>query len=283
MTVAQIHEQLLQELQPLYSQNEARVLSYELLQHFGKLSRAQLHAFPETVVLPEVVPKIQTAVAGLLAHKPLQYITGETMFCGFPIAVSGAVLIPRPETEELVRWVVNSEQQAADSHAVIMDLCTGSGCIAIAVKKLLPLSTIYACDISQDALEVAKRNALNNHVSIDFFPCDIVTTIPFDKKVTCIISNPPYVRQCEKALMNENVLRYEPHQALFVEDADPLLFYRAIVRFAQQRLQKNGSVFVEINEALGNETKALFAAAGFASVELRKDINGKDRIIKAVL
>jgi release factor glutamine methyltransferase len=278
-SVAQLHRESQRQLRPLYSKEEARALSYALLQHFGKLSRAQLHAFPDAELPPETVAQIQTAVAGLLAHQPLQYLTGETLFCGFPIEVSGAVLIPRPETEELVEWARGSIGEGA----TVIDLCTGSGCIAVAVKKIIPSAEVYACDISPEALETAQRNATKNDAEIHFFHCDILSPVAFDKKVDCIISNPPYVRQSEKALMNENVLLYEPHQALFVDDSDPLLFYRAIAYFAQQHLRDSGTVFVEINEALGAETKALFEAAGFTAVELRKDLNGKDRMIRLMI
>ncbi|MDR2359306.1 MAG: peptide chain release factor N(5)-glutamine methyltransferase [Prevotellaceae bacterium] len=278
-SVAQLHEQSQRQLQPLYSKEEARALSYALLQHFGKLSRTQLYAFPETELSPETAQQVQTAIAGLLAHQPLQYVTGETLFCGFPIEVSGAVLIPRPETEELVEWAAGN----AGKQAVVIDLCTGSGCIAIALKKIIPSAEVYACDLSPEALEVAQRNAAKNDAAIHFFRCDILSAMPFGKKADCIISNPPYVRHSEKAAMGKNVLLYEPPQALFVADNDPLVFYRAIARFAQQHLQDNGSVFVEINEALGDETKALFETAGFSAVELRKDMHGKDRMIRGML
>ncbi|MDR1406194.1 MAG: peptide chain release factor N(5)-glutamine methyltransferase [Prevotellaceae bacterium] len=275
-SVAQLHEQSQRQLRSLYSKKEAQALSHALLQHFGKLSRTQLYAFPETEPSTETIQQIQTAIAGLLAHQPLQYLTGETQFCGFPIEVSGAVLIPRPETEELVMWAAGS----INKDATVIDLCTGSGCIAVALKKIIPSAEVYACDFSPEALEVAQRNALKNNVTIRFFCCDVLSAIVFDKKTDCIISNPPYVRQSEKASMHKNVLLYEPHQALFVPDNDPLIFYRAIARFAQQHLRKDGNVFVEINEALGKEMKVLFEAAGFTNIELHKDMNGKDRMMR---
>jgi release factor glutamine methyltransferase len=278
VSAAQLHEQSQQQLQPLYSEGEARALSQALLQHFGKMPRTRLYAFPETEIPAEAVQNIHAAVAGLLAHQPLQYLLGETSFCGFPIEVSPAILIPRPETEELVEWAAG----AIGRDTAVIDLCTGSGCIAVALKKIIPSAEVYACDLSPEALEMAQRNAARNGVSIRFFRCDVLSAIEFDRKVDCIISNPPYVRHSEKAAMNPNVLRYEPHQALFVADSDPLVFYRAIARFAQQHLRKDGMVFVEINEALGEETKALFSSAGFTSIELRNDINGKNRMIKCM-
>jgi release factor glutamine methyltransferase len=274
-SISQLHQATQRQLQSLYTKEEARALSYALMQHFGKLSRTQLYAFPNTELPPGAAAQIQEAVAGLLAHQPLQYLIGETLFCGYPMEVSGAVLIPRPETEELVAWARNS----SGASATVMDLCTGSGCIAVAMKKKFPAARVYACDLSPEALEVAQRNAAKNSADIHFFLCDVLSAIPFDKKVDCIISNPPYVRESEKALMDKNVLLYEPPQALFIAGSDPLIFYRAIARFAQQHLRSNGTVFVEINEALGRETTVLFEAAGF-TVELRKDINGKDRMMR---
>lgn len=275
ITVLQLHREMQRQLQPLYSKEEARGLSYALLQHFGKLSRAQLYAFPETELTPGTVAQIQAAVVGLLAHQPLQYLTGETLFCGYPMEVSGAVLIPRPETEELVAWATGS----ISGGAAVIDLCTGSGCIAIAMKKIIPSAEVYACDLLPEALKVAQRNAAKNDADVHFFPCDILSSVTFGQPLDCIISNPPYVRESEKALMNQNVLLYEPPQALFVADSDPLIFYRAIARFAQQHLREDGTVFVEINEALGRETAILFEAAGF-TVELRQDLQGKDRMVR---
>ncbi len=280
MTIAELHKKIVAKLQPLYAEREARVMSHMLLEHFGRLSRAHIYAFPDTELLPDVVHKIETAVSEMAVFKPLQYVVGETTFCDCIIEVNEAVLIPRPETEELVDWVI---QEFKDSGFRILDLCTGSGCIAVALAKYFPQATVYACDISKEALAVARRNAKRNQADVRFFECDLLSTNKLGewKKIDCIVSNPPYVRQSEAALMAGNVLRYEPHLALFVDDNEPLIFYRAIATIAQQCLQKGGSVFVEINEALGKETKAVFEAAGFTSVELRKDINGKHRLLRA--
>jgi release factor glutamine methyltransferase len=269
------------QLQPLYPPEEARALSYALLQHVARLSRTHVHAFPDTELPAEVTAAMRQGVDELLACKPLQYITGETVFCGCRIEVNEAVLIPRPETEELVRLAANSYPLAARrAPSAIIDLCTGSGCIAIALAKRFPDAAVYACDISEAALEVARRNAANNNVSIRFFAGDVLAGGAFNQPVDCIVSNPPYVRHSEKALMHHNVLRYEPPEALFVDDRDPLVFYRAIAAFAQRHLRATGALFVEINEALGSETQALFAAAGFSRTALHRDINGKNRMLK---
>ncbi len=279
MTIAELHKEIIEELTAAFPPEEARALSYALLQHFGHLSRTQLHAFPETIFPEATLPLVREAVQRLLHNEPLQYVTGETLFCGFPIAVNSQVLIPRPETEELVAWAVQ-ELKVMD-HPQVVDLCTGSGCIAIALKKLLPAAGIHACDISAGALEVAKSNAANNHVAIRFFEQDIINDSSFTGKVDAVISNPPYIRQSEKILMHDNVLSHEPHLALFVDDSDPLVFYRAIAQFATLHLNNHGLVFVEINEAFGEASKALFTNAGFSTVELRKDLNGKDRMLVA--
>ncbi|MDR1680160.1 MAG: peptide chain release factor N(5)-glutamine methyltransferase [Prevotellaceae bacterium] len=281
MTVATLYRQCVRKLQPVYSVAEARALSYDLLSHFAGLSRTHLYAFPDTELTDAAAARIQEGIAALRRHKPLQYITGEALFCGFPIAVNEAVLIPRPETEELVRWVVSRFQPAVvvGSTPNILDICTGSGCIAVALAGLLPAADVHACDISPAALAVAQRNAERNGVAVRVFRYDLLAEPAFDWQVDCIICNPPYVRQSEKAQMSPSILRYEPSEALFVDDSDPLIFYRAIAGFARQYLRAGGMIFMEINEALGNETKALFASCGFTNIELRKDINGRDRMI----
>ncbi|MDR0728920.1 MAG: peptide chain release factor N(5)-glutamine methyltransferase [Prevotellaceae bacterium] len=304
MTVAILHRQSVRQLQSAYDAGEAKALSYALLSHFAGLSRTQLYASPDTALTDAVTSRIQAGVTALLDYKPLQYITGETLFCGFPITVTEAVLIPRPETEELVRWTVsqialtpeagiadcpttktNGNTAIVSSYRVrewaprIIDLCTGSGCIAVTLAGMLPSATVYACDNSPAALEIAQRNAARNGVDVHCFRYDLLAPPAFDCKVDCIVCNPPYVRHSEKAQIAPNVLRYEPPEALFVDDSDPLLFYRAIARFATHYLHAGGKIFMEINEALGRETKALFHSSGFPNVEVRKDINGKERMI----
>ena len=221
----------------------------------------------------------------------MQYVTGKTEFCGLTFEVNEQVLIPRPETEELVRWAV--EELRTFAAPVVLDLGTGSGCIAVAVVKQCPTAKVFACDISHEALAVAQRNAAKNEVAVDFFQCDMLKDLKFKvqslkfktrnsepiNKTICILSNPPYVRNSEKALMHRNVLDHEPHSALFVADADPLVFYRAIAAIAQQCIVDDGFVMVEINEALIADTMQVFSAAGFNALTLRQDINGKNRML----
>jgi release factor glutamine methyltransferase len=277
-----------QKLQPLYPLKEARVLAYQLLQHYSGLSRTQLYACSGQELSHDLVEKMEAGIDGLLACKPLQYITGEVEFCGMPFVVDESVLIPRPETEELVQWAVQALQRLHTQGLLnVLDLCTGSGCIAVAVAAQLPAMSVVACDVSGEALEVAQTNAQRHHTQVDFFTCDILQQpevlaahlVP--ASVQAILSTPPYVRRFEQALMQPNVLRYEPPLALFVEDDDPLVFYRTIASIARQYLAPAGFVLVEINEALAEATAAVFRAAGFPAVEVKKDLYGKDRFVMA--
>jgi release factor glutamine methyltransferase len=277
-------------LQPLYPAEEARILTYQLLQHCLGLSRTQLYACPEWELSRNLVEKIGAGIDGLLACKPLQYITGEAEFCGLSFVVNESVLIPRPETEELVQWAVQAlQRQHTQEGLKVLDVCTGSGCIAVSVAAQLPAVSVAACDVSREALEVAQINAQRHHAQVDFFSCDILQqqemlAMPLaPASVQAILSNPPYVRRSEQALMQPNVLRYEPHLALFVEDDDPLVFYRAIAAIARQYLAPAGFVLVEINEALAEATVEVFRTAGFSSVQVKQDLCGKDRFVNVLM
>lgn len=210
--------------------------------------------------------------------EPLQYIEGKAPFCGMEFAVNSSVLIPRPETAELVDWIVCEH---ATQHPRILDLGTGSGCIAIALSKQLPQATIEACDISAEALTVAKENARMNEAPVSFFTHDMLDLgTPLPHSYDILVSNPPYIRQSEAADMSIQVTEWEPHTALFVPDDDALRFYRAIAELGQtEALRPGGHIYVEINQALGKETVALFEAYGYQDVELRKDIYGNERMI----
>lgn len=224
---------------------------------------------------------LDDVVARLKQGEPLQYIEGKAMFCGMQFMVSPQVLIPRPETAELVDWIV------AD-HAVgqprILDLGTGSGCIAISLSNLMPQAMVEACDISEGALAVADENNRANGTSVEFFALDMLDTAsPLPHSYDILVSNPPYIKQCEAVDMERNVTQWEPHTALFVPDDDALRFYRAIAEIGQTAaLSPGGCIYVEINQALGAETVALFEAYGYKDVELRKDIYGNDRMVKGV-
>lgn len=220
------------------------------------------------------------AVKDLLKNKPIQYIIGETEFCDLKFKVNENVLIPRPETSELVHLIVNSQRSTANSQQSILDIGTGSGCIAISLAKMISGSEVYALDISEKALEVAKENAVNNNVEVTFIHDDILSLKnKIDTKFDIIVSNPPYVRELEKAEMRDNVLNWEPHNALFVSDNNPLIFYRIILEFAKSHLKENGEIWFEINEFLGKEMTELCNEMGFSQVEVFNDFRGKERVL----
>ena len=213
--------------------------------------------------------------------EPLQYIEGRAPFCGMDFIVNPSVLIPRPETAELVDWIV-SDHATQQPH--ILDLGTGSGCIAISLSKQMPQATVEACDISEGALEVAKANNRENDTSVEFFHHDILDlTTPLPHSYDILVSNPPYIMQSEATDMEQHVTEWEPHTALFVPDSDALRFYRAIAEIGKtDALKPGGHIYVEINQALGKETVALFESYGYQEVSLRKDIFGNDRMVKGV-
>lgn len=227
--------------------------------------------------------KIHNIVERLTKYEPIQYIFGKTDFYGFEFLVNPSVLIPRPETEELVELIVRD--YPGNKEIEIMDIGTGSGCIAIALKRLLPHAQLSAIDISPEALKVAEKNASLNRASIFFYQKDILdphrTADSIEPDFDVIVSNPPYVMEKEKAAMEPNVLDYEPHQALFVPDNDPLLYYRNITRFAEQKLKKRGYLYFEINSQLGEQVVNMLRMMEFKNVELIQDLSGHDRFVKA--
>ncbi|WP_423130281.1 peptide chain release factor N(5)-glutamine methyltransferase [Gaoshiqia sp. Z1-71] len=226
--------------------------------------------------------RLAEIVTRLKQYEPVQYILGETEFYGLPFRVTADVLIPRPETEELVHWIAN---ETAASNPVILDVGTGSGCIPVSLKKYFPAADVWACDISEKALAVAEKNARLNQVAVHFVHMDILNpVVPAAMPLPDIlVSNPPYVTWNEKRQMQPNVIAYEPHTALFVPDDDPLKFYSALVEFGKKRLKKGGRIYWEINEAFGNECVRLLQSNGFENVRLKKDLNGKNRMVAAEL
>lgn len=236
----------------------------------------------EEVTLTDIQKRIlNDTISRLQQGEPLQYIEGKASFCGMDFLVTPATLVPRPETAELVDWIV---QDHAMKKPTILDLGTGSGCIAIALSKRLLGASIEACDISREALEVAKKNNERNGAEVSFFYYDMLdSTTPLPHSYNILVSNPPYIKQSEAVEMEEHVTKWEPHTALFVPDDDALRFYRAIAEIGQtEALQSGGSIYVEINQQLGKETVALFENYGYKEVELRKDIYGNNRMVKGV-
>ena len=268
------------ELQGLYPQTEIRSFSQLI---FGKLtgfSPTEIIVNKNTLFSENQRQDIKSFIEKLKKFIPIQYILGETEFYGLTFNVNETVLIPRPETEELVDWIITDYSRKSDFK--ILDIGTGSGCIAITLKKNIPESTVDAFDISVKALDTASQNAKLNNVEVVFSKVDILNAPYFEKKWDLIVSNPPYVLENEKAAMQPNVLENEPHLALFVPDNDPLLFYKSIARFAQNQLKSTGKIFFEINREAGFATVNLLERLGFSEVELKKDISGNDRMVKAV-
>ena len=224
--------------------------------------------------------KISEIVARLKKMEPIQYILGETYFFGLPLKVTPDVLIPRPETEELVDLIL---RETVDEPCRILDIGTGSGCIALALKSHLKNAIISGVDISEKALEISRENGILNRLDVQFFQADILNWQKYDWPFfDVIVSNPPYVTESEKKLMHKNVLDFEPSNALFVNDTDPLLFYRTIAQFALENLNPNGKIYFEINENFGPETKNMLAVFGFAKIDIVTDIHGKNRFVKAI-
>ena len=282
MAAKTLFNHLISEITSVYEENEAKSIVYLLLEHYLNLSKTD-------ILLDNFVNQpfdFQDIIIRLKAQEPVQYIIGETEFYGRKFKVTPDTLIPRPETEELVQLVVSSWQSAvgsvAQSPISVLDLGTGSGCIAISLACELPNAQVYAYDISEKVLKIAKENANRNNVNVIFEQLDILNFPPSSfPPFSIIVSNPPYVMNAEKSEMEQNVLDYEPHLALFVEDSNPLIFYKAIAEFAFKNLIINGLCIVEINQAFGLETAELFWNQGFRYVEVVKDMFGKDRMVKA--
>jgi len=285
-TVKDVFSRYLKELKPLYDEQEANSITTLLLSELTGLNKAKLKAFPETVLPNEQLDQIKEALEKLKTGMPLQYIIGTTEFYGLTFRVNPSVLIPRPETEELVEWIIDTVKESGLAHGSILDIGTGSGCIAIALKKQLPTFKVTAIDISDTALETAKENAALNNVHVDFIKADILNAESIKFLDTCfdiIVSNPPYVTLEDKEQMHVNVTEFEPHTALFVPEHDPLIFYRKITDFASKLLNPGGWLFFEINESLGEETLNIIDNKQFNNKELRKDFRERERMIRAQL
>jgi release factor glutamine methyltransferase len=291
MLVKEYKTTFLSELSPLYDEMEIESFFYIILESFHNKKRIDLALYPEMEMDALQLLRWQSTLAELKKEKPLQYIVGETEFYGLPFLVNENTLIPRPETEELVELIIKSYNlQPTTYNPKILDIGTGSGCIAISLAKNLTNSQVFAIDVSEKALTTAKKNAEINEVTINFIQADILKVDDLENlsnsnsklpsQYDVIVSNPPYVRNLEKSEIKPNVLEYEPHLALFVDDSDALLFYRKIAELAKKNLKENGKLYFEINQYLGKETVELLENLGFNDVVLKKDIYGNDRIIQ---
>jgi release factor glutamine methyltransferase len=289
ITIKDVFEDYKQ-LNKVYETKEIQAITLLAISEISGLSKASIKAFPERELSNEQTQKLKNTLTQLQTGEPIQYILGITDFYGLPFKVNPSVLIPRPETEELVEWILSvagTRLPVAGSQFTgnILDIGTGSGCIAISLKKNLPQAQVSAIDISERALQTAKENAELNEVEVNFIHADILNINSEIKlpKSEIIISNPPYVTLDDKKQMHTNVTNFEPHTALFVPEHDPLIFYKAIADFALLNLTPNGLLFFEINELYGQETVKLLKDKGFVNAELRKDMSGRDRMIKAII
>ena len=271
-------------LSPIYGDEETKSIIQILFEDIVGWSKARLHTDALKVLADADIIRFGAAIARLETGCPVQYVTGTADFNGLRLAVNPSVLIPRPETAELATIITNELKSHELSNFKILDIGTGSGCIAIYLKTQLPELNVHALDVSEEALVVARENALRLKAEVEFFRYDILAKEGSEPSTVynLIISNPPYVTQREKKSMMQNVKDFEPSSALFVPDEDPLLFYRAIVEYARPRLSGAGLLYLEINEAFGNQTSDLLRNSGF-SAEVFKDFRGRDRFIKAAL
>ena len=266
------------ELKDIYPATEIKSFTMLIVEKLTGFSRAQIIVNKNTAFSLKQHHEIESFIDKLKRFVPIQYILGETEFYGLNFIVNESVLIPRPETEELVDWIQKENDKSANLN--ILDIGTGSGCIAISLKHEFPNATVDAFDISDKALETAKLNAKQNNLEVNFSIVDILNVPEITKKWDIIVSNPPYIPESEKTEIHANVLDYEPHLALFVPNNDPLLFYRQIGMFAQKHLNPNGKLYFEIHRDAGETGIELLNDLGYKSVELRKDISGNNRMLR---
>jgi release factor glutamine methyltransferase len=281
LTITEIRDYVYRTLCAFEDEREAAAISRRLLEYFTAMDMLFIALAPQTAIDDGVLRQIQAALEDLKNHKPLQYVLGETYFAGLQFSVNEAVLIPRPETEELVYWILHTHP---DLRGKIMDVCTGSACLAVSLAVNYPQAQLYAIDAFEKVLALAKSNAEKHKVSIDFQLQDVLSS-DFQLYQPClfdiILSNPPYVRESEKAVMAQKVLAFEPETALFVPDTHALLFYQAITSWAYNHLNEGGELYFEINEAFPEEMRCLLERCHFKNIELKRDMQNKWRMIRA--
>lgn len=274
-----LYTYIIQSLSGLYPDLEVKALAKGILTDVFGFSAVDLYAGKDRNFSTKEREKLEDILSRLKRFEPFQYITGEIFFLGHPFYVTHDVLVPRPETAELVEWI--TRDYASQEGLRVLDIGTGSGCIAVSLARLLPRSSVLAWDVSEAALSVARRNAARNGVNVECVRVDVLSHIVAMPDADIWVSNPPYIREQEKASMDRNVLDWEPGLALFVPDNDPLLFYRKIAELGSKHLSSSGVLYYEINQAYGRETVELLRSMGYRNVELRKDLSGNDRMVKA--
>ncbi|MEM8521491.1 peptide chain release factor N(5)-glutamine methyltransferase [Flavobacterium sp. PL12] len=281
MKIKEYRSSFIQQLTPIFDEEEAESFFYLILEEKHQLKRIDLALQPDLVLSENEINNWNIILEQLKKEIPVQYLLGKTSFYGLDFEVNANVLIPRQETEELVQWIIESSNVKAKSQELkIVDIGTGSGCIAISIAKNIAHSKVFAIDVSENALATAQKNAEINNVVVTFLNKNILETTDLEQQFDIIVSNPPYVRNLEKQEIKKNVLDNEPHLALFVDDNDALIFYKKIAQLALLNLSENGALYFEINQYLGKEMIELLEEMNFKNVELRKDIYGNDRMIK---
>ncbi len=279
MKLKELKHNFTETLSEVYPSEEIQSFFSILSEKYLNLARVQITLEADKEIDSTILKKFETALARLKKQEPIQYIVGDTEFYSLTFNVNKNTLIPRPETEELVDWIIEDSVSEKRSNYSILDIGTGSGCIAISLAKNLTSATVSALDYSFEALKTAEENAKLNNVTVQFFQKDILKVGTLPQQYDVIVSNPPYVRELEKLEMQSNVLDHEPASALFVSNSDPLLFYRTIARLSLRYLKPNGKLYFEINEYLSKELIDSLKQEGYPNIELRKDFRGKDRIL----
>ncbi len=280
--IADIKKYFVNTLTDLYGEEEAEAIFYYVMEYLFQFSRNAYLLHKSTTISESELLKVHFILKKLKKGIPLQYVLGEAFFMGMKLKVNPDVLIPRPETEELVDWIIKNHP--SENIESIIDIGTGSGCIALGLKKFLPQTKVYALDVSKAALQIAQENATINKLTIDWIEADILSPqMKLNSNFSIIVSNPPYVTNAEAASMHKNVLENEPHLALFVPENDALIFYRKILTIAQNYLRNKGWVYFEINQYQASEMLELLKNFNFINIELKKDISGNYRMIRGQL
>lgn len=286
MTIIEAQQELIQRLTPIYDKREARNIADMVMESITGYKKSERIIHKTSSLNNELSERLEKYIIDLEKQKPVQYVLKEAWFYGMNFYVDENVLIPRPETEELVNWVVeeihSSESVGWNRRTIILDVGTGSGCIPISLKKAIPSTEVWGCDVSELALNVARINSAKLGHLVDFQGLDFLDPVQRNQlpHVNILVSNPPYVPEKDKESMHPNVLKYEPHIALFVPDNDPLIFYRAIADFGLHRMHKDGIIFIEIHEDLAPALEDLFTSSGYSRIEVRRDMQGKERMMK---
>ncbi len=284
MNISKLKDLFFNDLHSVYDRDEIESFFSILLENYLGFKKVDFFLNSDFIIDGSQLKKWKETIKLLKQEKPIQYILNEAWFYGYTLFVDEHVLIPRSETEELVEWIIaDVSDKIVENDIHVLDIGTGTGCIPIALKKELPKIEVSAIDISSKSLEIAQKNASQLQTDVQFYQIDILTANQLPSTFDIIVSNPPYVRHLEKEEIKKNVLDYEPHLALFVEDNDALLFYRKIGQLAKNYLNKNGKLYFEINQYLGNQTVDLLQNMGYKNCILKKDLKGNDRMICAYL